>query len=736
MKLKKMICIIFCILYAFIFTACYSNENNHKKEDHKAYDYNQQGMKLMEEGKAKEAIEYFNKSLNSLSWYEEDFGKLSTTLEKSKDLFDSPLNNLSWAYNELKEYEKSLEYINLALKALPNSEEEYINKGNALFGLNQYEEALKSYKEALKKNSNSKYAYYGIGEIDFEKKKYKEALKSFNKYLEHENTDIDAARYKVYCLLNLEQKNEALNYANEWIKGNKEDYKSYELKEIVLQWVGEYEEIKNFYEQNAKKFSKNLSAQMKLGRFYYDAQQYNRSLEYFLNLLNRYPEHIDVYIWVMDNYSALGKYDKALEYSNKALKIDDQSDVLYNEIGNIYIDQTKYMESIQYFDQAMKKNKNNQDAYINKLYALYTGKRYSKCISFGRRAESKFRYVYNIPWFIGESYLELGQYKEAIEEYKKSLKLKPKNDEVLSKIAYAYLLLEDYKSSKEYVNKSLNINSENYTALYVKEALKEKEVSLGMQIKEFFDDQYLYKDSLQSVNHNILTKLDQKNISGKEISQVISKAKLQDDPFTFVIYGKDYDALMKTRDMDIEYKKYNKDVYYLRIKNFSMNTGNKVIEILDNIEDTKDKNLIIDLRENYGGDTKSANNILDALLPECVTSTLIYRDGYTYNYYSDASQILFKKIYIFVDENSASASELLTLGLKTYLKNVIVVGRNTFGKGVGQHVFEDKKNKIMFFAVSHYWNVRQKNIMNQYITPDIYVKEKDIKDFLRGAKIN
>lgn len=130
----------------------------------------------------------------------------------------------------------------------------------------------------------------------------------------------------------------------------------------------------------------------------------------------------------------------------------------------------------------------------------------------------------------------------------------------------------------------------------------------------------------------------------------------------------------------------------------------------------------------------SANHILDALLPECVTSMLIERDGYADSYYSNPDYVPFKQIYVLVDGNTASASELLTMGLSTYLPNVTVVGQKTYGKGVGQRVFEDKQNKLMILAVNHYWNVRQNNIMNSYISPDIYVKGSALEEYMKPVR--
>lgn len=72
------------------------------------------------------------------------------------------------------------------------------------------------------------------------------------------------------------------------------------------------------------------------------------------------------------------------------------------------------------------------------------------------------------------------------------------------------------------------------------------------------------------------------------------------------------------------------------------NTDDQFIEIVDSIENPEDTILTIDFRMNGGGQTLATNNILEVLLYSCVTCTIIDKDGYTYNYYSDASLIKFK----------------------------------------------------------------------------------------------
>jgi len=83
---------------------------------------------------------------------------------------------------------------------------------------------------------------------------------------------------------------------------------------------------------------------------------------------------------------------------------------------------------------------------------------------------------------------------------------------------------------------------------------------------------------------------------------------------------------------------------------------------------------------------------------------------------------------------SASCSELLASGLKAYLYNVTVIGRKTFGKGVGQILFEDKTNGFVIFLANHYWNVRQENINEKGIIPDKTVRGDSLEELM--AEVN
>lgn len=735
-KTKVILLVISSLFIIFMTTGCSAliEQFTEKTEEAKskyllknsADEANQAGLELMDNGQAREGLEYFQKALE----YAQKYNELEpyNQSETSGTLLSDAYNNLSYAYYNLNEYELSLENAEKAIQIPPNESIEYSNRGNAYYSLYQYEEALQDYEKAIELDSTNAYAYYGKGSVNYDQGEYEKALQDLDTYLSYEPGDIDAYLYIIWCHYSLGNYVNGLEMADNALLIDEENIDLYDVKGSIIQETESYEEAERYYKTVADRFHDQAEAQILLGEFYYDNSDFTTALDYFMETKDTFPDNSDLDNWIILCYSAVDDLKKADSYYQKVIEDGSATVTLCNSLGNEYAYQGYYMESIKYFDEAIRIDTEDKEAYINKLYSLYNGKRYYKCIEFGKTVLDKFKNDIDILWYIGESYYNLSDYEEALNWYKRVRELDPDNDVIISYISDAYAILEDYDKAEIYAKEALSINRDNETALNVKTTIADREKPIEEQIKEFIKNDYLYYQ--EDVEDNLNQLFQNNNMTNEDISNALEKGKKAGDIFTFCIYDDYYDYYIEDYINNVEHKKYD-NMDYIRIYDFSLNIDNQVIEILDSIKDPESRIITIYLRQNGGGLTDAANNILDTLLSDCVTCTLIDRDGYTYNYYSDASQIKFKKIYVLVDGQSASASELLTLGLKTYLNNVTIIGSNTYGKGVGQYIYEDKKRKLMVFLVNHFWNVREQNIMDTGITPDIALESDDLTDYIK-----
>ena len=112
------------------------------------------------------------------------------------------------------------------------------------------------------------------------------------------------------------------------------------------------------------------------------------------------------------------------------------------------------------------------------------------------------------------------------------------------------------------------------------------------------------------------------------------------------------------------------------------------------LENDNSKNLIIDLRDNGGGDLSSVIDICDLFLPkDKLVCKLQYKDNTVRNYKTDDKDVhSYEKIVILQNGNTASASEILISTLLYYAEEmnteVTLVGTKSYGKGIAQqHVY-------------------------------------------------
>jgi carboxyl-terminal processing protease len=107
------------------------------------------------------------------------------------------------------------------------------------------------------------------------------------------------------------------------------------------------------------------------------------------------------------------------------------------------------------------------------------------------------------------------------------------------------------------------------------------------------------------------------------------------------------------------------------------------------------------------------------IVPEGTITYMEYKDGKRETFKSDKNEMDIP-IAVLINENSASASEVLTGCLKDYGK-AVVVGKTSFGKGIVQSVYPFKDGSGISLTVAKYYSPNGVCIHGTGITPDIEV---------------
>ncbi|MFQ5824258.1 MAG: S41 family peptidase [bacterium] len=140
---------------------------------------------------------------------------------------------------------------------------------------------------------------------------------------------------------------------------------------------------------------------------------------------------------------------------------------------------------------------------------------------------------------------------------------------------------------------------------------------------------------------------------------------------------------------DVAYAGFIKDeIGYIRLSHFSRHAGKDIGKAIRKLKKDNLKSLILDLRSNPGGLLEAAVNVCENFIPKgkLIVSTQGRSQGSLQEYFSEKTPILEDMpLVILVNRLSASASEIVAGALQD-LDRGVIIGTNTFGKGLVQTV--------------------------------------------------
>lgn len=163
---------------------------------------------------------------------------------------------------------------------------------------------------------------------------------------------------------------------------------------------------------------------------------------------------------------------------------------------------------------------------------------------------------------------------------------------------------------------------------------------------------------------------------------------------------------------------------YVRISTFNANTGPELREALDYFETISLDGLIVDLRNNPGGLLESAIDVTSQLLKEGDVVKIQGRNNITRVYTSKGNQYPEWPLVVLVNKGSASASEIVAGAIQDSDRGIIL-GENTFGKGLVQQVYPLSDNSALTISTSEYYTPEGRVINNIGIEPDITITVED-----------
>ena len=227
---------------------------------------------------------------------------------------------------------------------------------------------------------------------------------------------------------------------------------------------------------------------------------------------------------------------------------------------------------------------------------------------------------------------------------------------------------------------------------------------------------------------DIITKIDGVEYKGEDLSKASNALKQEEGTKVKVEILRDNQTIeleieRKTIKINhVESEIINNSIGYIQISTFDDGCYDEFKQKIDELKTKNIKSLIIDLRNNGGGIVEEAINIADLFTTK--NSTLLITTGK--NTEEEITKAKKDKeidipIVILVNENTASASEILTAAIKENCDKVTIVGKTTFGKGVIQTIYTLTDGSGLKLTTNEYYTPKRNKINKIGIKPDVEV---------------
>ena len=177
-------------------------------------------------------------------------------------------------------------------------------------------------------------------------------------------------------------------------------------------------------------------------------------------------------------------------------------------------------------------------------------------------------------------------------------------------------------------------------------------------------------------------------------------------------------------------------VGYIKVNRFAGTTYDDFDEALDKLVAQGMDNLILDLRDNPGGYLDAATEMVDEFLADdkLIVYTRDKKGKEDRSYATDDGDFKRGQVYVLLNENSASASEVVAGALQDNDRGIIV-GRRSYGKGLVQREMKLGDGSAVRLTTSRYYTPTGRSIQRPYNLGDDESYEQDYLDRYENGEL-
>lgn len=293
-----------------------------------ATDYLNEGLKLKNLHKSREAMEQFKKALSAKPDYTE------------------ALYEIGWCQNDLKDYTGAIASLRSVRNSWPEISKVYFELGFAFMKTKQTDSARTAFGRCIAINPGYSGAYLQLGNIAYENDENSTALSYFRKYEER-------------------------------VKKPSEDYLYWYRKGFVQNALKQYDSAKITLQKSLEWKKNYTNTYLELGYAATRLKQADEAIDYFNTAIQLDPKSHIPYNGIGEVYRDLKKdMDQAMSWYRKTLAINENERKGNFGMGYCLNSKGLYTDAVTYLRRAIASESTYTAAYVELGYSLFKLKNY------------------------------------------------------------------------------------------------------------------------------------------------------------------------------------------------------------------------------------------------------------------------------------------------------------------------------------------------------------------------
>ena len=162
-------------------------------------------------------------------------------------------------------------------------------------------------------------------------------------------------------------------------------------------------------------------------------------------------------------------------------------------------------------------------------------------------------------------------------------------------------------------------------------------------------------------------------------------------------------------------------VGYVRLYNFNEKSADSVRDAVEQLESDGARSIVLDLRDNPGGLLSSSVDVVSLFVKDGVVVTVKDRDDHEETHRATGKVVTDLPLVVLINENSASASEIVAGALQDYGRAELV-GMKSYGKGSVQQIDALSFGGAVKLTIARYFTPKGRTIDKIGLEPDVTVE--------------